>query len=246
MRSKKLFLIGALCFPLTACDGTLSSATSEGIESGSQSGPQSIPAEVRAEMESPNEPNDPANSGYYRLRVNDAGCENGQCGYLARRVNRLATTCVDGVVRFECPIVGIDGSQLKLDEQSTAELRGQPQKFLLRGSIDGQSLFRVSEAWRGHDGIVATGTYLRAKLSGIECITYPCPAYQVARLNSDLEPKNVSSVRFDGVGTSGEDAQKLLSTPEGVLIAAELSTVTGPAGTAPALDATEYYLPFGR
>lgn len=164
------------------------------------------------------------------------------------RVNRLLTTCADGQALPECPVAELDVTQLQLDQAAAAQLRANADQLLLRGMIAGGpstlGSFRASEAWQGHPEITATGTYLRATNSGVVCVTYPCMSYLAARLNSDQPAAGVAGVNLDRIGDGGRDGYAQLQLPEGVLIAAEFTTVTGPAGTASALDASEYYLPF--
>lgn len=234
MRSYTFFLVGALS-TLTACELGQSAASNDDTDSTN--------ARLQAEMEDPANPADTANSVYYRARIDDS-CGTQPCGFLVRRVNRLVTTCADGVARLECHVRDLDVSQLQLDAPASTELRTQIGDFLLRGAIEQQGLFRASEAWKGHPGIVATGTYVRATNSGIQCVTYPCPSYTAVRLNSDEGPQNVAGVKFDMFGKEAAQAQQQLSTPQGVLVAAQLGVVSGPAGTGTVLTATEYYLPF--
>jgi len=225
------FIIGALFTTLTAC------------EVGRLGDPDDGPDAIRVESQNPNDPLDTANSVYFRARPADRE------GFLVRRVNRVVTTCADGTVQPECYVTDIDTAQLQLDAQGTAELRGHVDNFLLRGIITGNAstlgVFRASEAWQGHAGQVATGPYVRVTSSGIVCITYPCMSYTAARLNSDQASWNIAAVNFDGIGKDdAEDAQAQLKLPQGVMASVEMTTVSGPAGTAPALTATEYYLPF--
>lgn len=235
-------LVFPLVLPLTGCDGTRGDTTSDAVPTASAKSDKEESAALKAEMESPNDPKDTANSIYFRARADENG------GIYVTRVNRLLTTCADGQVLPECPVAQLDTTQLQIDQAADAELRAHLDLFLLRGTIAGSpstwGIFRATEAWQGHPGTTAIGTYMRATSTDIVCITYPCMSYLAARLNSDQPPESVAGVNLDRIGNGGRDGYTQLHTPEGVLVAAELTSVTGPAGTANALDATEYYLPF--
>jgi len=235
------FLIGALFTTLAACD----TGTRDGETAATPPPPPrswNDANAVKAEMESANDPKDTANSLYFRARPDDQGA------FFVRRVNREVTACTDGQVLPECYVADIDTTQLQLDPRSNAELRAHVGDFLLRGDLAGSpstlGILRVSEAWQGHAGQVATGTYLRATSTDLVCITYPCMSYVVARLNSDQPPMSVAGVNLDSIGMGGKDGYAQLHTPQGVLLAGDFSTITGPAGTAAAVQATEYYVPY--
>lgn len=235
-------LVFPLILPLLGCDGTRGDTTSDAIPTAPTKSAKEESAALKAEMESPNDPKDTANSIYFRARADDHG------GIYVTRVNRLLTTCTDGQVLPECPVSELDTTQLQLDQAANADLRAHLDLFLLRGTIAGSpstwGVFRATEAWQGHPGTTAIGTYMRATSTDLVCITYPCLSYLAARLNSDQPPERVAGVNLERIASGGRDGYAQLHTPEGVLVAAELSSVTGPAGTANTLDATEYYLPF--
>jgi hypothetical protein len=232
-------ILGALCTLVPACIGIASGDATD---------------TVNAESTSPSDPKDTVDSVFFKVRPDDRECFAPGCGgYFVQRVNRQITMCADGNQGAECYVNAIDTTALQLDASATEDLRTHADAFLLRGSIAQQDVpgagtlgvFRATEAWRGHYGRTPQGIFDRVTSSGIECITFPCLTYTAAVLNSDSPPQNLADVNFDALG-NGDDAQAQLRRAEGVLVAAQPSTVSGPGGTAPALTVNEYYLPYTK
>jgi len=235
MSSKKLFLLGMLGAVLSACGGAV--ASDQQAQNGSGADPSLFA------------PTSGVNDGYYRLRVDDRPCEESRCGgYFVLRVNRYDTVCSDGVTRPECHIAELDTKQLNLDQSTDSELRAHISSFLLHGILTPGGMqtgvFVTDEAWRGHQGVTALGTYMRARNNGLVCITYPCLSYSADQLNSSAPVENVADVRLANISDDREKAQQQLFNTPGLMVAAIYGTVEGPAGTAVALDATEYFMPF--
>jgi len=225
-------MLGAV---LSACGGAV--ASDQKAQNGSGDDPSLL------------EPMNGVNDGYYRLRVDDGPCEGSQCGgYFVFRVNRYDTVCSDGVTRAECHVAELDTKQLNLDQSADSELRTHISTFLLHGTLTPGGMqtgaFVTDEAWRGDEGVTALGAYLRARSNGLVCITYPCLSYSADQLNSSAPVENVAEVRLGSISDDREKAQQQLFRTPGLMVAAIYGTVEGPAGTAIALDATEYFLPF--
>lgn len=243
------FLAGTLGLTLAACDGGgIAPVPEPPTNAATLQIPGARSDVLSKEMESPDDPENSANSTYFRVRRDARDCAAPQCGgFFVQRVNRPITNCGDGTAQAECYVASLDTSRLQLDQAADAQLKNNAEIFLLRGTIEGDKVpggtLRVSEAWQGHAGTQPSGSYLRATNNGMVCITYPCMSYDAARLNSDEQPFHAAGVRIEGIG-KGEDGYMQLNKPEGVLLAAQIITVSGPAGTAAALQATEYYVPF--
>ncbi|HKP95427.1 MAG TPA: Kazal-type serine protease inhibitor family protein, partial [Fibrobacteria bacterium] len=190
---------------------------------------------------------------YFTLRRDFRKCASPLCGgFFVKRVNLAFTVCADGRRQKECYVAGLDLSALGLDPEQTAAIQGSPQEFLLRGKILPKNFpgfgnlgnFTAREAWRGHAGVTPTGSFFRAKNNGIVCITFPCLSFDAEKLNSLRRPVAVAGVDLDGIVPDPSDGIGQLNEREGLLVAAVFTTVSGPAGRARALDASEYYIPF--
>lgn len=195
----------------------------------------------------------PGNSTYFTLRPDLRRCAAPLCGgFFVKAVNVPNTRCADGSGKPECYVAELDLGALGLSAAQQAELRGRSREFLLRGAIRSKDfspggnlgVFAATEAWRGHEGIAPSGTFLRANNTGIVCITFPCPTMSAAVLNQNTAPFSVAALDLDGISNDPSDGFAELDEPEGLLLAAKRTVVTGPAGTAIGLDASEYYVPF--
>ena len=233
-------ILGAFCSLIPACIGI---ASGDAIDA------------VNAEASNPSDPADTADSVFYKIRADTRECFAPGCGgYFVQRVNREITVCADGNQGSECYVNALDTTALNLDSTALDDLRNHADAFLLRGSIAQQDVpgassmgvFRATEAWRGHEGRVPQGMFDRVTSSGIECITFPCLTYTAALLNSDSPPQNIGDVNFAAFGGNTDDARTQINRPEGILVAGQPSTVSGPGGTAQALAVNEYYLPYTK
>ncbi len=190
---------------------------------------------------------------HFRIRRDLRRCVSPLCGgFWVRAVNRWTTTCVGGDRQAECYVAELDLAALGLSEAQEAELQGAPGQFLLVGAIEprdyppfGQlGAFVSSEAWRGHPDISPSGLYFRANNNGTVCITFPCLSFDAQLLNSPIPSFRVANVDLAGIAKDPSDGYAQLNQPVGLLVAATLTSVTGPAGRKLGLDASEYYLPF--
>lgn len=78
---------------------------------------------------------------------------------------------------------------------------------------------------------------------GIVCITSPCLSFSAELLNSRLPQVSIAEVDLTGIGSDPSAALTQLIEPDGLLVAALPVIVSGPAGRALGLDASEYFLP---
>lgn len=188
---------------------------------------------------------------YFRLRRDVRRCAAPLCGgFFITRVNRLSTPCSDGARRAECYVAELDLSALWLSPDQEGAIRNAPAELVLRGDIaSNPSTFGdvgrliVAEAWQGHAAVTPHGPFWRVKDEGIVCITSPCPSFSAELLNLRLRPVAIAEVNVEGISADPTDALEQLFEPEGLLVAAQLELVSGPAGRALGLDATEYYVP---
>jgi hypothetical protein len=179
-------------------------------------------------------------------------CPSPLCGgYWVARVNRPLTACADGSLAPRCYVASLDLSHARLSPEQEAAVRAAAGHLLVRGTIGPGTpgpfgslrVLQVSEAWIGHPGVDAAGTFYRARDTGIVCITSPCLVAQVSPLDRLRLVVMIAGVDLAGVGKDPADGYAQLDRPAGLLVAGTLVPVTGPAGTSQALEASEYYLP---
>lgn len=192
-------------------------------------------------------------TGYYTVRPDPRNCASPTCGgFFVKLANQQTTPCPDGQAAQECYVAELDPSALRLSDQAAAELRSHAGEFLLHGSIVTKAFppsgemasLRLDEAWRGHANTNANGVFFRVRNSGIVCITFPCPSFVAERLNVADQPQQIADVDLKSLGIDTSDAQAQLNKPEGLLLSGALINVTGPGGSALAIQASEYYVPF--
>lgn len=201
---------------------------------------------VSQDLHTTNEPS------YFSLRRDVRRCAAPRCGgFFVERVNLPSTRCADGRRRAECYVAELDLAGLGLSEEQEAALRGDAERFLLRGEIellagDEPELgsLAVSEAWRGQASAPVPGAFLRVKNEGIVCITSPCPSFSAQTLNLPLPAVPVAELDFSSVSDDALEALDQANEPEGVLVSAWPTVVSGPGGRAAGLDVGDYYLPF--
>lgn len=191
---------------------------------------------------------------YYTLAPDLRRCVSPLCGgYWVTAVNRVLTLCADGRYRSRCYVAELDLSATGIGADQASEIGGATSEFLLRGTLEPREypnfgslgVLTVSEAWRGHLDNDPEGLFYHAENNGTVCVTSPCPSYDAKLLNWAVPTFTVADVALGNVVADPSDGYTQLSEPEGLLLAARLSTVRGPAGVALALRATEYYIPWG-
>jgi hypothetical protein len=159
-----------------------------------------------------------------------------------KRVNHATTRCADGRFSSQCYVAEIDWN---------GQLEVQPRRALLRGKLLARRFagfgnlgaFVVSESWKAASDKTPTGTFYRVRDRGIRCITHPCLTHHAAQLNSTAH-RNVAGVEMEG--TEGGDsliaeAQEEMTKPKGLLVSGVTAAVTGPAGRAMTLRASQFY-----
>jgi hypothetical protein len=139
------------------------------------------------------------------------------------------------------------------------EWNGQPQvdaqNALLRGSIAAKryrqfgrlGALRVSESWQAASDQPPAGVFYLVRDRGLRCITFPCLTHYEAKLNS-TSVRNIAGVDLTGARASDEqvsEALAVMTRVNGVIVAGNHATVTGPGGRALELKATQFYLRAG-
>jgi len=221
-------------------------------------------AETVSEPSGPNE-EEPADLGkadglnadnwtYYSARPDYRKCMWPMCGgAFVKRVNQPKTKCADGGWSSECYVADFDWSKLGLSEDEANEATSGARSGLvvMRGAIGKSkvnntniSVFKATEGWRAATDNAASGIFYRAQSSGIVCITFPCPVVEATRLNRNLNPTATyagvdltpSGATQDQLDAGWQEMQK-----NGVIVAATLEQVTGPAGKMDGLSASQFY-----
>jgi hypothetical protein len=193
------------------------------------------------------------NRTWYTVTPDRRLCPSPLCGgYVVKRVNRQNTICADGTRAPSCYVAELDlSSSSGFSPEQQSDVRRAIGHALVRATIDSKPLppfgdlgvLRVQEAWIGHERIAASGTFVRAKNSGIVCIAFPCPTVDLMRLNRAKASLRIAGVDLGDVTDDPADGYAQLNAPEGLLVAGTLVPVSGPAGAGRELAATEYYLP---
>lgn len=184
------------------------------------------------------------NFSYYTLRPDLRRCASPMCGgFFVKLVNHERTRCADGRNMTECYVAEIDWNRQPSGEARTMLVRGD----LLQRRFQGSRRFgvlRVIESWRAASERPPEGMFFRVKDLGIRCITHPCLSLQDERLNSYMQRK-IAGVELSRAQASPDavaSAQQAMAGSEGVLVAGTHGFVSGPAGRAATLGATQFYL----
>ncbi len=193
------------------------------------------------------------NFTFYSARPDYRKCMYPMCGGTwVKRVNRSTTKCRDGSWAEECYVADLEWKKVGLspDDESLADADARSGRVVLRGTIGSKKIngsqwgvFNVSEGWRAATENAPTGTFYRAESSGIQCITFPCPVLEASKLNSTLGAKTYAGVDLTPSGATQDqldEGWKALSG-SGLIVAATLEKVTGPAGSMNGLSASQFY-----
>jgi hypothetical protein len=175
-------------------------------------------------------------------------CAYPMCGgWFVERVNHAKTRCSDGTMQTECHVVDLDLGALGLSDEEAAKFdETYAQGFgLVRGdiqSVDNADTLIATEAWVAMAASQPSGTFYRVEDTGVKCITTPCPSFHEYKLDSKV---NASLAEIDLAASGANDKQveagfEALFT-SGILVAGFHEKVTGPAGSAKGLVATEFY-----
>ena len=184
------------------------------------------------------------NFSYYTLRADLRRCASPMCGgFFVKLVNHGRTRCADDRNMTECYVAEIDWNGQPSGEAPTMVVRGN----LIQRRFQGSRRFgvlHVTESWRAASERPSEGMFFRVKDLGIRCITYPCLTHQDERLNSYMRRKiaGVDLSRAQASPDAVASAHQAMTSSEGVLVAGTHGVVSGPAGRAPTLGATQFYL----
>jgi hypothetical protein len=140
-------------------------------------------------------------------------------------------------------VSSIDWNGLAEAEVNRALLRGS---IVTKGNRNGRyGVLKVSEVWQAADDDKPYGDFYRVRDLGIRCIAAPCLTHQEAKLNAGSVRK-IAGVDLNEAGAgkdATEQAQTVMTSTNGIIVAGGHATVTGPAGRALTLKAAQFYLP---
>jgi hypothetical protein len=198
------------------------------------------------------------NAAYFSVRPDLRKCPSPQCGIFVQSVNLLTTRCADGKLRPECYVAEVNLAALNLppDEEVAVREHIQNGTVLLKGRLASKPFtplgapgeFEAAEVWQAATDARPTGFFFRALDSGVVCIAAPCLSFQEFKLNAFAQ-RAIAGVDLRLVGASDKqlaDADEALLTTDGILVAGTHTVVSGPAGDAPALVASQFYLAVQR
>lgn len=181
---------------------------------------------------------------FYSVRPDLRRCISPVCGgYFVKRVNQLRTRCANGTWMSDCYVAEIDWNN---------QPRVDPAKALLRGSVVVKTLgtfgnlgaLHVTESWQAVTDRRPNGSVYRMRDRGVRCITFPCPTYQEAKLNSTFV-RNIAGVDLTALGMEANDRAKVFAAMTGTdaaLLAGTHVSVRGSGGRSLELKATQVYL----
>lgn len=184
-------------------------------------------------------------STYYTIRPDYRRCVAPLCGgYWVSRVNQHRTRCADGSQAAECYVADADWGALEGADRSG--------NLLVRGSIERHDWgtrgtfgrLVATEAWKAAGTTEPDGLFYRVRDNGVRCITYPCPSLHEAKLNSTVH-RNISGLDLSEAGATDDlvdQGYAALADTDGLLVVGHHVRVRGPAGTALAFDASQFYL----
>jgi len=180
---------------------------------------------------------------FFTVRRDMRRCASPLCGgYFVRLVNQSLTRCSTGKYQSECYVTTIDWNSLPQVEPEKALLRAT---LVIKGDSHGKyGVLKVSESWRAVGTNTASGEFFRVRDRGLRCIAAPCLSHHEIKLNTTIG-REIAGVDLSSAGADDQSTSEALAAmtgPDGVLVAGSHSPVTGPAGRAETLKASQFYV----
>jgi hypothetical protein len=184
---------------------------------------------------------------YYLVRPDLRLCPSPICGGAwVRRVNHVATRCVDGSEARECYVASTTGvpEALWTARAGSVLVRGRIVAARIDGFPDLGRLAAVA-AWRPAGKREPRGTTFRVIDNGVRCVTSPCFSLTADTLETTRR-RTLSDIDLAVVGATASDlrrAERAIAAG-GLLVTGTVLTVpgAGPAGTGRTLRATQIWL----
>lgn len=191
-----------------------------------------------------------SSSTHFTVTPDYRKCASPMCGgWFVTAVNRKSMKCPDRTTQKQCyvgtnqiNIPGLTDDQVNLLRQAMYDSR-----VLIQGELSSAvayGLFIIDDAWISATTQAPEGKFLSVSDNGIRCITFPCLSYDAEVLNKKLM-KTLAVYDLSNVNATKEQlelAQKAVSSSEGLPLAGRFFEVTGPAGNAQGVAATQFYL----
>jgi hypothetical protein len=182
-------------------------------------------------------------SSFYSIRRDQRRCASPMCGgYFIKLVNRSLTRCANGRSMAECYVASIEWNGQPEVDKDGALVRG---RLDTRGNRNGKyGVLHAREVWLPAGNNQPLGSYYRVVDRGVRCIAAPCKTHHEARLNTTVN-SNIAGVELAGAGAPEDvvgEATAAMTHPDGVLVAGLHTQVSGPAGRAQMLKATQFYV----
>ncbi|MDH5325620.1 MAG: hypothetical protein OEZ68_04965 [Gammaproteobacteria bacterium] len=192
----------------------------------------------------------PVRSAYFTVRPDLRRCVSPICGgWYVSAVNLRAFQCPDGSVRTECYVSTDTINIPNLSPDQILELRQamQESRALVAAVVSkakAYGLLEINSAWIAATAQKPVGEFVSVRDNGIRCITSPCPSYDATVLNKNVS-KNLAGFDLSAVNAGEEQlkqAYAAISSDDGLPMAGTYTQVVGPAGTAAAINANQFYL----
>jgi len=178
-------------------------------------------------------------STFFTVRPDLRRCAAPMCGgYFVKRVNQPATRCANGKKLAECYVASIDWANTSKVPVNRALLRGTLVANGKYGSL------KVDEAWQASSDSQPGGEFYRVRDLGLRCIAAPCLSHSEAKLNTTFSRK-IAGVDINSIGAPDDlvsQAFQAMTGEQGALVAGTHATISGPAGRAQTVKATQFYL----
>jgi hypothetical protein len=195
-----------------------------------------------------------AMSTYYQVKPDFRRCAAPRCGGVYYNlINASTTQCFDGRRAATCYAASVDWARLGLNEGGIDAAKGSLYQgdLIVRASVGrknwGGSLgsfgeLRPSEAWDGKGPNQPSGVFTKVELTGVRCITTPCPLFREGLING-TGTANLAELGWDESDATQEqiDAANADMLANKLIIAGSRYTATGPGGRMAARTVTNFY-----
>jgi hypothetical protein len=189
-------------------------------------------------------------------RADTRRCVFPMCGgAYVKRVNQGDIKCADGTRQSECYVGEVDLGVLGGSADSHAALanRWRLGQVVVRGAMETGyyadwptiAVLVADEAWAAATEVVPNVPFYQVTDNGIQCFATPCPSLEAIKLDKNagfffqFAALDVSKI---GLDADTESAVWAGLGGDGVLVAGKTYNVSGPAGTAKGLRASQVYL----
>jgi len=193
---------------------------------------------------------------FFEMTANDTRrCISPLCGgVFIGRPNQAKIKCTDGTWQKQCYVAQYDFSAIASGEEAIGlQNDARSDRLIVRGEIKKGfypdfpevGVLAVTEVYVAATEVKPSGIFYRAHDLGIMCITSPCPGTELTRLNRNVEAlSRVAGVDFSKTGASEEQINAAWETMRdtNIIVAGKLKKVTGLAGSANTLIASQFFV----